>query len=56
VRPNDPNQPDIFLHATSMADGHTFFDLQIGSKVAYDLKPSRTKPGKFECVDVHILD
>lgn len=49
----DAGGNDLFCHITSVAEGVDA--LQVGTRVQFNERESRRKPGTFEAVDVQVI-
>jgi hypothetical protein len=54
--PGRTNKTHKFCHATAFERWNGVMDIEPGDVVGFELRPSRTKPGKMEAADVRVLN
>ena len=54
IRPNDEGSPDVFCFWKELEDDWP--DVSVGDRVSFDSEPSPRRPGKFQAINVRLLD
>jgi len=49
----DNGAVDLFVHINAVADG--LDALQVGTRVSFNERPSKKKPGSYEAIDVQVI-